>query len=69
MTPPSDIAAALDRLTAKFDQMAERITAAFDQPERDPHQWSTRPCQTCAAVSELIGRSFGCYARPLPARG
>lgn len=28
--------------------------------ETDPHQWSSRPCQTCTAVSALIGRDFGC---------
>ncbi len=27
----------------------------------DGHQWSDRPCQTCRAVSGLIGRPFGCY--------
>ena len=27
----------------------------------DGHQWSDRPCQTCKAVSGLIGRPFGCY--------
>ena len=27
----------------------------------DGHQWSDRPCQTCLAVTGLIGRPFGCY--------
>ena len=27
----------------------------------DGHGWSDRPCQTCKAVSGLIGRPFGCY--------
>ena len=27
----------------------------------DGHQWSDRPCQTCRAVSGLIGEPFGCY--------
>jgi len=27
----------------------------------DGHQWSDRPCQTCLAVTSLIGRPFGCY--------
>ncbi len=27
----------------------------------DGHQWSDRPCQTCRAVTGLIGRPFGCY--------
>jgi hypothetical protein len=28
--------------------------------EADPHSWSSRPCQTCVSISELIGRPFGC---------
>ncbi len=28
--------------------------------ETDPHSWSTRPCQTCQSITELIGRPFGC---------
>ena len=31
--------------------------------ENDPHQWSTRPCQTCGAISSIIGRSFGCVKK------
>ena len=27
----------------------------------DGHQWSDRPCQTCQAVSSLIGKPYGCY--------
>ena len=27
----------------------------------DGHAWSDRPCQTCKAVSGLIGQSYGCY--------
>ena len=27
----------------------------------DGHQWSDRPCQTCLAVTGLIGRPYGCY--------
>lgn len=26
----------------------------------DPHQWSTRPCSTCKAITSMIGESFGC---------
>ena len=33
---------------------------AFELIERDPHQWSSRPCPTCKAVSSLIQRPFGC---------
>lgn len=31
--------------------------------EADPHQWSKRPCQTCAAVSTILGQPFGCLKR------
>lgn len=31
--------------------------------EADPHQFSTRPCATCRAVSGMLGRDFGCVAR------
>lgn len=30
--------------------------------EDDPHSWSTRPCQTCKAVSTITGEPFGCTA-------
>ena len=33
---------------------------AFDLIENDPHQWSSRPCTTCNAISQIIGRPFGC---------
>ena len=26
----------------------------------DPHDWTSRPCQTCNAVTALAGRPFGC---------
>lgn len=31
--------------------------------EGDPHQWSTRPCATCKAISSLLDRPFGCYKK------
>jgi hypothetical protein len=33
--------------------------------ERDPHQWSSRPCHSCATISALLDRPFGCDARRL----
>ena len=27
----------------------------------DGHTWSSRPCQTCLAITGLIGRPYGCY--------
>jgi hypothetical protein len=31
----------------------------------DPHNWSTRPCGTCRAITALLGFDFGCnrYAK------
>lgn len=31
--------------------------------EADNHYFGTRPCQTCTAVSALVGRPFGCVKR------
>lgn len=38
---------------------------AFDLIQKDPHQWSERPCSTCGTISILIKRPFGCvlYAK------
>ena len=41
----------------------EIADAALDLIEQDPHQFSKRPCQTCRAVSRLVGRSFGCVKK------
>lgn len=27
----------------------------------DPHQWSNRPCNTCRAITAILGKPFGCY--------
>jgi hypothetical protein len=31
--------------------------------EADPHQWSSRPCPTCRAISGIIDRPFGCVKK------
>ena len=31
--------------------------------ESDPHQWSSRPCQSCNQISTLLGRPFGCQRK------
>ena len=31
--------------------------------EVDPHGFSSRPCQTCTAISALLKRPFGCDVR------
>ena len=38
--------------------------------QQDPHQWSTRPCSTCSAVTVASGIHFGCvaYAASHPAK-
>ncbi len=36
------------------------VDGILDTLQRDPHSWSTRPCQTCSIISGLAGRSFGC---------
>lgn len=28
--------------------------------EQDPHNWSTRGCSTCRAVTTALGQPFGC---------
>jgi hypothetical protein len=28
----------------------------------DPHQWSSRPCETCRVVTGVLGEPFGCDA-------
>jgi hypothetical protein len=33
---------------------------ALDGLYRDPHQWSQRPCETCANLSKFFGYDFGC---------
>lgn len=34
--------------------------AALNLIEKDPHQWSSRPCSTCETISNLLDRDFGC---------
>jgi len=31
--------------------------------QKDPHQWSKRPCSTCSAISTIIGKPFGCILK------
>ena len=46
-------------------QAAARVLlkAVLRSIEADPHQWSTRPCETCRFVSAIIERPFGCSAK------
>lgn len=43
--------------------VVERAEAVASVLERDPHQFSTRPCATCRAVTSILGRPFGCVRR------
>jgi hypothetical protein len=44
-----------------IEACAEILTSkAFELIEKDPHQWSKRPCTTCRTISAIIGRPFGC---------
>jgi hypothetical protein len=47
----------IDGLSAAVDKVTG---AAFALIQADPHQWSTRGCQTCRTVSGLIEKPFGC---------
>lgn len=33
--------------------------------EVDGHTFSTRPCQTCRAISSILGKPFGCSKKAL----
>jgi len=45
---------------------AARRVANLDGPLRalniDGHQWSSRPCQTCSDLTDVLGWQFGCAA-------
>lgn len=40
--------------------LREKLAAVLDNLSCDNHDWSTRPCETCAAITGLIGFPFGC---------
>lgn len=39
------------------------LGTVLDLIQDDPHQWSTRPCSTCQAVSAIINKPFGCVLK------
>lgn len=47
------------------DAAREFAVAAMDLLYGDSHQWSSRPCSTCRAISGLLKLDFGCtrYAK------
>ncbi len=36
------------------------VEAVLELVQDDPHQWSTRPCSTCQAITSMTGKPFGC---------
>lgn len=55
----ADVIAAWNRRSSPRLEALERVALRLDA---DPHQWSKRPCSTCAAISKDIGKDFGCIA-------
>lgn len=56
-----------DRVTALTEEVKTAVgahraclDAVVSLVEADPHQWSSRPCQTCASITTLVGYPFGC---------
>jgi hypothetical protein len=45
------------------------IEAVIRLVEQDPHQFSTRPCSTCRAVSSIIDKPFGCVRKAMEKKG
>lgn len=41
----------------------EVVDVVLELIEKDPHQFSSRPCQTCQTVSNMIGKPWGCIAK------
>jgi len=37
------------------------VDAVSDLIYEDSHRWSSRPCQTCKAITTIIKKPFGCY--------
>ena len=55
----------IDQVRSAFEAdpdltLRERIQTALGTLQRDPHDWSARPCATCAGVSVAVGFPFGC---------
>lgn len=51
-------------------KVSERINAAAsDVLYADPHEFSTRPCGTCRAITAMTGKPFGCSRKAIEAKG
>ena len=55
MTDRPDPEAAAIRAAAGI--IVEAVLRLLDD---DNHDWTSRPCQSCSAVTALAGRPFGC---------
>lgn len=52
-----DQKAAIEILDAATNKI---LDATLRLIQKDPHQWSTRGCATCEAITSLLNRPFGC---------
>jgi hypothetical protein len=58
---PDWMAAQLNLAFDKGEQIGRgMVMQAFGALQADPHQWSTRPCQTCRIITGILGEPFGC---------
>ena len=57
-----DIVGDLERRVVALEAQVPTLVplAALDIYARDPHRFSSRPCSTCANISKVIGRNWGC---------
>lgn len=56
----NDLVKAVDDMVNYYKSVSDAIAVLI---EADPHEWSTQPCQTCTAISSLLGRNFGCVKK------
>ena len=58
----------MDRIEEKVDKILDQPKALADAVRllsKDMHTVSTRPCETCALVTNVLGEPFGCVARAI----
>lgn len=59
--PPATVDKKLDEVLELLRSRPSIAVEAIKLLNGDGHQWSTRPCQTCLAITNAIGEPFGCY--------
>lgn len=62
----TEMSAADGNAELDYQVLWHRSLRAVELTEKDPHQFSSRPCGTCAEITHLIGRSFGCAQKNRP---